>query len=149
MTAQAEKLKVLFLCTGNSCRSQMAEAWTRVLKGDQVEAYSAGVDPHAVDPRAVKPWLRSALIFRARPRRMLIPEHIEFEYVITLCDQAHQGCPIFPAKTRVLMWALMILPVSLPVRRRKRRRWFTTGAFAMKSRSLWKNSRKFWVNKTE
>ena len=54
MTAKAEKLKVLFLCTGNSCRSQMAEAWTRVLKGEQIDAYSAGVDPHGVDPRAVQ-----------------------------------------------------------------------------------------------
>ena len=103
MTAKAEKLKVLFLCTGNSCRSQMAEAWTRVLKGDRVEAYSAGVDPHAVDPRAVQAMAEVGIDISGQASKDVDTlEDIEFEYVITLCDQAHQGCPVFPAKTRVL-----------------------------------------------
>jgi arsenate reductase (thioredoxin) len=103
MTAQAEKLKVLFLCTGNSCRSQMAEAWTRVLKGDRIDAYSGGVDPHAVDPRAVKAMAEVGIDISGQTSKDVDTlEHIEFEYVITLCDRAHQGCPIFPAKTRVL-----------------------------------------------
>ncbi len=103
MTAQAEKLKVLFLCTGNSCRSQMAEAWTRVLKGEQIDAYSAGVEPHAVDPRAVKAMAEVGIDISSQASKDVDAlEHIEFEYVITLCDQAHQGCPFFPAKTRVL-----------------------------------------------
>jgi arsenate reductase len=50
----SDKIRLLFLCTGNSCRSQMAEAWTRHLKGDQFEVYSAGVSPKAIDPRAIK-----------------------------------------------------------------------------------------------
>jgi arsenate reductase (thioredoxin) len=49
-----KKTKILFLCTGNSCRSQMAEGWAKKLKGDQMEAYSAGVAPSTIDPRAVK-----------------------------------------------------------------------------------------------
>ena len=103
MIAQAAKLKVLFLCTGNSCRSQMAEAWTRVLKGDRVEAYSAGVEPHAVDPRAVQAMAEVGIDISGQASKDVDTlEHIEFEYVITLCDQAHQGCPFFPAKTRML-----------------------------------------------
>jgi arsenate reductase (thioredoxin) len=103
MSAEAEKLKVLFLCTGNSCRSQMAEAWTRVLKGAQLEAYSGGVDPHAVDPRAVQAMAEVGIDISGQTSKDVDTlEHIDFEYVITLCDQAHQGCPIFPAKTRLL-----------------------------------------------
>jgi len=103
MTAQAEKLKALFLCTGNSCRSQIAEAWTRVLKGNRIEAYSAGVDPHGVDPRAVKAMAEVGIDISGQASKDVDTlEHIEFEYVITLCDHAHQACPIFPAKTRVL-----------------------------------------------
>jgi arsenate reductase (thioredoxin) len=103
MTKAAEKFKILYLCTGNSCRSQMAEAWSRVLKGDQVEAYSAGVDPHSVDPRAIKAMAEVGIDISGQTSKDVDTlEHIEFEYVITLCDQAHQGCPIFPAKTRVL-----------------------------------------------
>ena len=103
MTAKAEKLRVLFLCTGNSCRSQMAEAWTRVLKADRVDAYSAGVDPHAVDPRAVKAMAEVGIDISGQASKDVDTlGDIEFEYVITLCDQAHQACPVFPAKTRVL-----------------------------------------------
>jgi len=103
MTAKAEKLKVLFLCTGNSCRSQMAEGWTRILKGDQIEACSAGVDPHDVDPRAVQAMAEVGIDISGQASKDVDTlGDIEFEYVITLCDQAHQACPVFPAKTRVL-----------------------------------------------
>ena len=103
MTAKAEKLKILFLCTGNSCRSQMAEALTRILKGDRIEAYSAGVDPHPVDPRAVKAMAELGIdISRQTSKDVDVFEDIEFDYVITLCDQAQQGCPFFPARTRLL-----------------------------------------------
>ena len=81
----------------------MAEAWTRVLKGDRIEAYSAGVDPHGVDPRAVKAMAEVGIDISGQTSKDVDTlEHIEFEYVITLCDHAHQACPIFPAKTRVL-----------------------------------------------
>jgi arsenate reductase len=103
MTAKAEKLKVLFLCTGNSCRSQMAEAWTRALKGERIEAYSAGVDPHRVDPRAVQAMAEVGVDISGHTSKDVDTlEDIEFEYVITLCDQAHRACPVFPAKTRLL-----------------------------------------------
>jgi arsenate reductase len=103
MTAKAEKLKVLFLCTGNSCRSQMAEAWTRVLKGDRIEAYSAGVDPHGVDSRAVQAMTEVGIdISGVTSKDVDTLEHIEFDYVITLCDQTREACPFFPAKTKLL-----------------------------------------------
>ncbi len=66
----ANRLKVLFLCTGNSCRSQMAEGWTRHLKGDEIEVWSAGIEPHALDPRAVKVMAKQASTSRATRRRM-------------------------------------------------------------------------------
>jgi arsenate reductase (thioredoxin) len=103
MNAKAERLKVLFLCTGNSCRSQMAEAWTRVLKGERIEAYSAGVDPHGIDSRAVQAMAEVGIDISGQTSKDVDTlEDIEFEYVITLCDQAHQACPVFPAKTRLL-----------------------------------------------
>lgn len=103
MKEAAEKPKILFMCTGNSCRSQMAEAWTRILKGDRVEAYSAGVDPHGVDPLAIKAMAEAGVDISGQlSKNVEALENIEFDYVITLCDNAHQACPVFSAKTRVL-----------------------------------------------
>jgi arsenate reductase len=97
------KLKVLFLCTGNSCRSQMAEAWTRYLKGDIIEPYSAGVDPHQVDPRAVRAMGEVGIdISGQKSKSVDALEDREFDYVITLCDNAQQSCPVFPAKTELV-----------------------------------------------
>jgi arsenate reductase (thioredoxin) len=98
-----KKLTILFLCTGNSCRSQMAEAWARHIKGDVVEAYSAGTVPKGVDQRAVKAMAEVGIDisgYRSKSTEEL-PD-MEFDYVITLCDDAQQACPFFPAKTRVL-----------------------------------------------
>jgi arsenate reductase (thioredoxin) len=101
--ANMEKLKVLFLCTGNSCRSQMAEAWTRHLKGDLLESYSAGVRPHAIDPRAIRVMAEVGIdIAQYQSKDVSALEHIRFDYVITVCDRAHESCPFFPAKTKVL-----------------------------------------------
>jgi arsenate reductase (thioredoxin) len=98
-----ERLKILFLCTGNSCRSQMAEGWTRHLKGAFIEPYSAGVEPHAIDQRAVKAMAEVGIdISRHRSKDVSEVEHIEFDYVVTVCDKAHESCPFFPAKTRVV-----------------------------------------------
>jgi len=103
MSKAAEKFKVLYLCTGNSCRSQMAEAWTRVLKGDRVEAFSAGVAPHGIDPRAVQAMAEVSIDISGQHSKDVDTfDEVEFDYVITLCDNAHQACPVFPAKTRVL-----------------------------------------------
>jgi len=99
---EIEKMKILFLCTGNSCRSQMAEAWTRYLKGDQFEPYSAGTEARGVDPRAVKVMAETGIDISGQRSKLIddLPE-IEFDYVITLCDRARESCPFFPAKTRV------------------------------------------------
>ncbi len=97
------RLRILFLCTGNSCRSQMAEARTRALKGDVIEAYSAGTIPKGVDPRAVKAMAEAGIDISAyRSKSTTELADIEFDYVITLCDTAQQACPFFPAKTRIL-----------------------------------------------
>ena len=96
-----EKPKILFLCTGNSCRSQMAEGWTKALKGDQLEAYSAGIQPKAVDPRAVKAMAEAGIDISGQSSKDIDSlGNLEFEYVVTLCDNARESCPFFPAKTK-------------------------------------------------
>jgi arsenate reductase len=97
------KGKILFLCTGNSCRSQMAEAWTRLLKGDEFEAYSAGVQPKLMDPRAIKAMAEAGVdISSQKSKGVAAFGNTEFDYVITLCDNAREMCPYFPAKTRLI-----------------------------------------------
>lgn len=97
------KLRMLFLCTGNSCRSQMAEAWARNLKGDLLEPYSAGTVPKGVDPRAVKAMAEAGIdIAHQKSKSLADVADMQFDYVITLCDDAQQACPFFPAKTRLL-----------------------------------------------
>jgi arsenate reductase len=99
----ADKARILFLCTGNSCRSQMAEAWTRHLKGNQFEAYSAGVEPRRVDPRAIKAMAEAGIdISRQKSKDVDALGSMEFDYVITLCDNARESCPYFPAKTKLI-----------------------------------------------
>jgi arsenate reductase len=98
-----EKRRILFLCTGNSCRSQMAEAWTKHLKGDLLEAYSAGVEPRGVDPRAIKAMAEVGLdISEQKSKDVDAFSQLEFDYVITLCDNARESCPYFPAKTKLI-----------------------------------------------
>jgi arsenate reductase (thioredoxin) len=99
----ADKIRILFLCTGNSCRSQMAEAWTNRLKGDQFEAYSAGVKPKGIDPRAVKAMAEAGIdISGQKPKDIDSLGDIKFDYVVTLCDNAKESCPFFPARTRLM-----------------------------------------------
>lgn len=97
------KLKVLFLCTGNACRSQMSEGWARQLKGDLIEAYSAGVAPHGVDPRAVRVMAEAGVDISGHHSKHLDElREIPFDYVVTVCDNAAESCPVFPGKTRKL-----------------------------------------------
>lgn len=99
----SEKLKILFLCSGNSCRSQMADAWTKHLKGNQFDVYSAGVQPKAVDPRAVKAMAEAGIDISAQNSKDLDSlGNMEFDYVVTLCDNAREACPYFPAKTKLI-----------------------------------------------
>ena len=98
-----EKAKVLFLCTGNSCRSQMAEAWVRHLKNDELAPYSAGVKPKGVDPRAVKAMTEAGIDISGQTSKDVDSlGDLVFDYVVTLCDNARESCPYFPAKTRVM-----------------------------------------------
>jgi arsenate reductase (thioredoxin) len=96
-----KKLKVLFLCTGNACRSQMSEGWARHLRGDRIEAYSAGVAPHGLDPRAVQVMAEAGVDISAHTSKHLDTLlDLPLDYVITVCDNAAESCPVFPGKAR-------------------------------------------------
>ncbi|ROQ92352.1 arsenate reductase ArsC [Desulfosoma caldarium] len=99
----AERKRILFLCTGNSCRSQMAEAWTRTLKGDIYEPFSAGVDPKGLDPRAVKAMAEVGIDMRGQRSKSVEDLPVQdFAYVVTLCSHAQESCPYFPASVKRL-----------------------------------------------
>ena len=103
MMENDKRLKILYLCTGNSCRSQMAEGFTRHLLKDQIDAYSAGVDPKRTDPRATKVMAEVGIdISRQQSKSTVDIKDMEFDFVITLCDNAQKTCPTFPAKTSVV-----------------------------------------------
>jgi arsenate reductase (thioredoxin) len=95
------KLKLLFLCTGNACRSQMSEGWARHLKSDRIEAWSAGTAPHGVDPLAVRVMAEAGVDISGHTSR-----HVDtllgvpFDYVVTVCDRAAEACPVFPGTAR-------------------------------------------------
>jgi arsenate reductase (thioredoxin) len=94
---------VLFLCTGNACRSQIAEAWARHLKADVVEPYSAGTHPRGLDPLAVKAMAEVGLDISGQPSKTLSDvSHILFDYVVTVCSDAHESCPVFPGRATVV-----------------------------------------------
>lgn len=97
----AQKIKILFLCTGNSCRSQMAEGWARALKADSVEPYSAGIETHGLNPRAVAVMAEAGVDISAqRSKHVREVLDIPFDAVVTLCDHASEHCPIFPRPVR-------------------------------------------------
>ena len=99
----AEKITVLFLCTGNSARSQMAEGWARHLKGDVIEPYSAGIEKHGLNPRAIKVMEEEGVDMSTHYSKTLDELTIkEFDYVITLCGHANESCPVFLGKTKRL-----------------------------------------------
>ncbi len=92
-----QKLKILFLCTGNACRSQMAEGWTRHLKNDVIDVFSAGVETHGVDPKAVAVMKESGVdISGHRSKHVSEFQDKKMDVVITVCDQAKESCPFFP-----------------------------------------------------
>ncbi len=101
--AERQKIRVLFLCTGNSCRSQMAEAWTRHPKGDVIEPYSAGIETHGLNPNAANVMAEAGVDISAQHLKHTndLPK-IEFDYVITLCDHASRHCPFFPGKAKII-----------------------------------------------
>ena len=97
------KIKVLFLCTGNSCRSQMAEGWARRLKADLLEPYSAGIEKHGMNPHAVKVMAEAGVDLSQHYSKTLEElGPLQFDYVVTVCGHAHEHCPWFPGKAKVV-----------------------------------------------
>jgi len=97
------KRRVLFLCTGNSCRSQMAEGWARFLKGEAIEPYSAGVEPHGINANAVQVMREVGIdISGQRSKHADEFRDVPFDVVVTVCDNAHESCPVFPTATKVI-----------------------------------------------
>ncbi len=99
----SRKLRILFLCTGNSCRSQMAEGWARHLRGDTLEPYSAGLETHGLNPRAVQVMAEAGVDISAqRSKHVDELRTVPFDFVVTVCDHAHEHCPLFAAGPRVV-----------------------------------------------
>jgi len=102
----SDKKRVLILCTGNSARSQMAEGLLRELGGARFEVESAGTRPTGVRPEAIEA-MREVGIDISRQRSKSVDEFAdaEFDYVITVCDNARENCPVFPGKTGRVHWS--------------------------------------------
>ena len=97
------KLRILFLCTGNSCRSQMAEGWAKHIKSDVIECWSAGTKPGNVNPLAIEAMSEAGVDISKHHSKHIDDLPVkEFDYVITLCGDAHESCPMFPGKTNVV-----------------------------------------------
>lgn len=97
------KTSVLFLCTGNSCRSQMAEGWAGHLLGELIEAHSAGIDPHGMNPRAVLVMAEAGVDISTQQSQHIDEfQNTSLDWVVTVCDHAHETCPVLPGNTRVL-----------------------------------------------
>lgn len=99
----ANKIKILFLCTGNSCRSQMAEGWARHLKGEVIEAYSAGIEKHGMNPNAIKVMAEAGVDItghHSKTTEEIGPVH--YDYVVTVCGHANEYCPVFLGKAKVV-----------------------------------------------
>jgi arsenate reductase len=96
---------IYFLCTGNSCRSQMAEGWTRYLGQDRVEVHSAGIEPHGVHPRAVAVMQEVGVDISHHISKAIDPDLLDrADYVITLCGDARDACPVTPPHVQHLHW---------------------------------------------
>ena len=92
-----KQTKILFLCTGNSCRSQMAEGWAHYLKSECVEAFSAGIETHGVNPFAVQVMAEDGVDI-SHQRSKLVDEFrgVDFNYIVTVCGHSYENCPVFP-----------------------------------------------------
>ncbi|MCL6627819.1 MAG: arsenate reductase (thioredoxin) [Alicyclobacillus shizuokensis] len=100
-----EKKLIYFLCTGNSCRSQMAEGWARYLGGDQIEVHSAGVEAHGLNPRAVAAMQEVGIDISHHQSKLMDPDLLKrADYVITLCGDANDRCPMTPSYVKRLHW---------------------------------------------
>lgn len=95
--------RILVLCTGNSCRSQIAEGYFRYFAGDNAEVYSAGVETHGVNPRAIATMEEDGIDISSHTSNN-VEEYRDmvFDYVFTVCDNARERCPVFPARVEVV-----------------------------------------------
>jgi len=94
--------RILFLCTGNSCRSQMAEGFARKLLGDTVEPFSAGTEVHGMNERAVTVMAEAGVDISGQRSKTVDELEGEFDFVFTVCDSAAANCPFFPARSAVI-----------------------------------------------
>jgi arsenate reductase len=104
--AHTPKMRVLFLCTGNSCRSQMAEGWARALGHGQVESFSAGTEPKGLHPLAVRVMAEAGVDISGQQSKhfdTLVGQ--PFDYVITVCDRAKDACPVWPGAKEHIHWS--------------------------------------------
>jgi len=101
-----KRLSLLFLCTGNSCRSQMAEGWARQLKSDLILPYSAGLEAHGLNPFAVEVMAEAGVDISNQESktidRFLTPTAPKIDIVVTVCDHAFETCPLFPGQARII-----------------------------------------------
>ena len=99
----ASRPRIMFLCTGNSCRSQMAEGWTRHLHGATLDACSAGTNPHGLDPRAIAAMAEVGIDISGHTSNTPEEVHPEsLDLVVTVCGHANEHCPVFPGETCVV-----------------------------------------------
>ncbi|WP_041695307.1 arsenate reductase (thioredoxin) [Alicyclobacillus acidocaldarius] len=97
--------RIYFLCTGNSCRSQMAEGWARHLGGERIEVQSAGIEAHGLNPRAVQVMQEVGIDISHHRSKLIDPDFLEqADYVITLCGDANDRCPVTPPHVKRLHW---------------------------------------------
>jgi arsenate reductase (thioredoxin) len=102
-TVMTEKSKVLFLCTGNSCRSQMAEGWARHLWTDRIEAYSAGIETHGLNPHAVRVMAEAGVDISGQQSQHIDEfRALKLDLIVTVCGHAHETCPYFPGDCKVI-----------------------------------------------
>ena len=95
--------KILFLCTGNSCRNQMAEGWANELLRGTIEAYSAGTEPHSLNPFAVRVMQEASVdISHHKSKSLESLSGVHFDLIVTVCDNASKSCPIPPTGTKVI-----------------------------------------------
>ena len=95
--------RILFVCTGNACRSQMAEAWARHLFADRIEAFSAGTAPHALDPRAIAVMRECGVDMSGHwPKSLADVSGLPFDLVVTVCDHVASACPVWPSAARTV-----------------------------------------------
>lgn len=110
-----EKKNILFLCTGNSCRSQMADGWAKSLKGDVFNVYSAGLETHGLNPYAVKVMGEAGVDITSHKSELLSEfDDVQFDYVVTVCSSAHETCPIFPRDAEVVHYGFDDPPKLVP-----------------------------------